>query len=214
MQRSSFLAWKKRWTRMLALSWCRTFATSLTSSSEALDGWTAPLPTWLTVCCVLVCSSAELFSVLPYPHKKKLDDADTESFPASADDGVDAMCPFCRMDVRDVLNGLHVRCPPCEGLVEARCLAATTSSRSPEVSCPTCPASLGDSVSLDWFTWCHINGVQLLVQDDLGECMLCQEELDVESSIQVPCCSQSLHVTCVARSLTTRLQPVPLSRGL
>ena len=26
------------------------------------------------------------------------------------DDGVDAMCPFCRMDVRDVLNGgLHVR---------------------------------------------------------------------------------------------------------
>ena len=35
---------------------------------------------------------------------------------------------------------------------------------------------------------CHINGVQLLVQDDLGECMLCRDELDVESSIRVPCC--------------------------
>ena len=102
------------------------------------------------------------------------------------DDGVDALCPFCRMDVRDVLNGgPHVRCCLCEGLVDAqgsgeeavhvfsfcprvlfhvRCLAATTSSRSPEVSCTTCPASLGDSVSLDWFTrLCHIRvgcGVQ------------------------------------------------------
>ena len=37
------------------------------------------------------------------------------------DDGVDAMCPFCRIDVRDVLNGgLHVRCPLCEGLVDAQ----------------------------------------------------------------------------------------------
>ena len=31
------------------------------------------------------------------------------------DDGVDAICPFCRMEVRDVLNGdPHVRCPLCE----------------------------------------------------------------------------------------------------
>ena len=125
----------------------------------------------------------------------------TEHFPCCnffahrdcVDDGVDAMCPFYRMDVRDVLNGgPHVRCPLCEGLVDAqgsgeeaphvfsccprvlfhmRCLVARTSSRSPEGSCPTCPASVGDSVSLDWFTrLCHINGVQLLVQDDLGVC--------------------------------------------
>ena len=44
MQRSSFLAWRKRWTRMLAVSCCRTFATSLTSSSEALDGVDGPTP--------------------------------------------------------------------------------------------------------------------------------------------------------------------------
>ena len=44
MQRSSFLAWRKRWTRMLAVSCCRTFATSLTSFSEALDGVDGPTP--------------------------------------------------------------------------------------------------------------------------------------------------------------------------
>ena len=95
-------------------------------------------------------------------------------------------------------------------LIHVRCLAAPTSSRSPEVSCPTCPASLSDSVSLDWFTrLCHINGVQLLEQDDLGECMLCREELDVESSIRAPCCSHSLHGTCLARSFKTRGQSCP-----
>ena len=112
------------------------------------------------------------------------------------------MCPFCRMDVLD--GGAHVRCPLCEGFVDAHgsgeeavhvfscCLRVLFRVRfgcndiesQPEVCCPTCPASLSDSVSLDWVTrWCHIIGVQLLVRDDLGECMLCREELDVA------CCS-------------------------
>ena len=76
-------------------------------------------------------------------------------------------------------------------LYHVRCLAAT-SSCSPEVSCP---ASLGDSVSLDWFTrLCHINGVQL------GSCNIVQHPSPL---------LQSVSVTCLARSLTTRGQSCP-----
>ena len=44
MQRSVFLSWRRRWTRMVAISCCRTFATSLTSSPDALEGVDGPTP--------------------------------------------------------------------------------------------------------------------------------------------------------------------------
>ena len=38
LQRSTFLAWRRRWTRMLAVSCSRAFAASLISAGTALDG--------------------------------------------------------------------------------------------------------------------------------------------------------------------------------
>ena len=38
LQGSSFLAWKRQWTRMLEVSCRRAFATSLVSRGTALDG--------------------------------------------------------------------------------------------------------------------------------------------------------------------------------
>ena len=38
MQRSEFLAWRKRWTRMLAVSAARAFAASLISTTEVWEG--------------------------------------------------------------------------------------------------------------------------------------------------------------------------------
>ena len=83
MQRSVFLAWRRRWKRLLAVSCCRTFASSLTSSSEALegvDGTTTDLicSSGLTDQCAHVslctgwrerCFQMELLSVLFFPKK-------------------------------------------------------------------------------------------------------------------------------------------------
>ena len=38
LQRQAFSAWKRRWTRMLAVSCCRAFSSSLISAGVALDG--------------------------------------------------------------------------------------------------------------------------------------------------------------------------------
>ena len=38
LQRQAFLAWRRRWTRMLAVSCCRAFSSSLISAGVALDG--------------------------------------------------------------------------------------------------------------------------------------------------------------------------------
>ena len=38
LQRSAFLAWRRRWTRMLAFACSRAFAGSLTSSAESMEG--------------------------------------------------------------------------------------------------------------------------------------------------------------------------------
>ena len=38
LQRSAFLAWRRRWTRMLEVSCIRAFVTSLVSRGTALDG--------------------------------------------------------------------------------------------------------------------------------------------------------------------------------
>ena len=44
MQRSVFLVWRCRWTRLRAVTCCRTFASSLTSYSEASEGVDGPTP--------------------------------------------------------------------------------------------------------------------------------------------------------------------------
>ena len=38
LQRSAFLAWRRRWTRMLAFVCSRAFVGSLVSSGDALEG--------------------------------------------------------------------------------------------------------------------------------------------------------------------------------
>ena len=38
MNRPAFLAWRRHWTSMLAVSCCRAFSSSLTSAGVALDG--------------------------------------------------------------------------------------------------------------------------------------------------------------------------------
>ena len=38
LQRPAFLAWRRRWARMLAVSCCRAFSSSLISAGVALDG--------------------------------------------------------------------------------------------------------------------------------------------------------------------------------
>ena len=56
-------------------------------------------------------------------------------------------------------------------------------------------------VDADWFErQCHINGAD----PGRGVCTVCVEEMTVNSSIEVPCCHQRLHVTCLARSFSSR----------
>ena len=38
LQRQAFFAWRPRWTRMLAVSCCRAFSSSLISAGVVLDG--------------------------------------------------------------------------------------------------------------------------------------------------------------------------------
>ena len=44
LQRSAYLAWRRRWTRMLAFSCSRAFAGSLTSNAEAMEGVDGAIP--------------------------------------------------------------------------------------------------------------------------------------------------------------------------
>ena len=95
------------------------------------------------------------------------------------DDGVDAMCPYCSMDLREVLGrGDHLRCPLCgDSCVEesdavmfsccpgaafhVNCMATVVPSGRELISCPMCPESVRDHVSVEWFQrLCHISGVQ------------------------------------------------------
>ena len=95
------------------------------------------------------------------------------------DDGVDAMCPCCSMDLHEVLGrGDHLRCPLCgDSCVEesdavmfsccpgaafhVNCMATVVPSGRELISGPMCPESVRDHVSVEWFQrLCHISGVQ------------------------------------------------------
>ena len=147
---------------------------------------------------------------------------------ACVDDGVDAICTFCRMDLRELLEGgLAVQCPLCRSPVDPqgcspeavhvfpccprslfhlRCLATSIPGANDDSEvCPVCPEGVRSHVDVEWFErQCHINGVEFPSQVDCGACTVCTEEMTIDSSISLPCCHQRLHVTCLARLLSSR----------
>ena len=88
------------------------------------------------------------------------------------DDGVDAICPFCRVDLRDLLEvDPEIQCPVCQGLADPQgcgpdavhlfpccprslfhlsCLASLTPLDG-RVWCPACPEDVRSGVDADWF---------------------------------------------------------------
>ena len=128
--------------------------------------------------------------------------------------------------MRDLLEvGPEIHCPVCHGLADPQgcgpdavhlfpccprslfhlsCLARLTPVDG-RVWCPTCPEDVRSGVDADWFErQCHINGVDFPADPGCGVCTVCVEEMTVNSSIEVPCCHQRLHVTCLARSFSSR----------
>ena len=144
-----------------------------------------------------------------------LNDADTESLAASAVcearnalestrhmEHVPCCNFFAHRDCGEEAIHVFSCCP--RALFHVRCSATMISIDSSEVRCPACSASLCDSASLDWFTrLCHINGVELPMQSDLGEYMLCWEDVDVESSVRARCFTTRGQL-CPLPSLSTR----------
>ena len=103
--------------------------------------------------------------------------------------------------VQDAVH-LFPCCP--RSLVHLSCLASLTPVDD-RVWCPTCPEDVRSGVDADWFErQCHINGVDFPADPGCGVCTVCVEEMTVNSSIEVPCCHQRLHVTCLARSFSSR----------
>ena len=133
-----------------------------------------------------------------------------------------------KMDLRELLEegGPAVQCPVCRGPVDPqgcgpdavhvfpccprslfhlRCLATSNpgATDDSEVRCPVCPEGVRSHADVEWFgRQCHINGVEF-PQVDCATCTVCTEEMTIESSISLPCCHQRLHVTCLARSLSS-----------
>ena len=70
---------------------------------------------------------------------------------------------------------------------------------------PACPEDVRCGVDADWFErQCHINGVKFPADRGCGVCIVCVEDITVDSSIEVPYCHQRLRVTCLARSFSSR----------
>ena len=141
------------------------------------------------------------------------------------DDGVEAMCPYCSMDLRQVLGqGVHLRCPLCGdscgeesdtvmfsccpgAAFHVSCMATVVPGGREVISCPMCPESVRDHVSVERFQrLCHISGVpwpQLQPSLVPVECTLCVDVMSDDTSVQVPCCQQHLHISCLVRSFTS-----------
>ena len=141
------------------------------------------------------------------------------------DDGVEAMCPYCSMDLRAALGrGVHLQCPLCgdsccedfdtvmfsccPGVAfHVSCMATVVPGGREVTSCPMCPESVRDHVSVEWFQrLCHISGVpwpKLQPSSVPVECTLCADAMSDDTSVQVPCCQQHLHVSCLVRSFTS-----------
>ena len=71
------------------------------------------------------------------------------------------------------------------------------------ISCPMCPDSVRDHVSVEWFQrLCRISGVQWPVpQTPVSvDCALCADVMSDDTSVQVFRCQQHLHISCLVRS--------------
>ena len=70
-----------------------------------------------------------------------------------------------------------------------------------------CAQSVRDHVSVEWFQrLCHISGVQwpqLQSSPVPDEWTLCVDLMSDDTSVQVPCCQQHLHIICLVRSFTS-----------
>ena len=98
--------------------------------------------------------------------------------PTCVDDGIDAMCPFCEIDLRDTLvHTGELRCPECGDHVtggsalcmfsccpqfphHVECFARIAVEDNGAIFCPRCPTGRRDHVDAGWFQrLCCINGV-------------------------------------------------------
>ena len=88
--------------------------------------------------------------------------------------------------------------PCCNFAAHRQCL-----THDAEVSCPCCGKDLQpmfDPQSSQGSNWPSCG-------QDFGNCVVCTEPMTRENSIEVPCCHQAFHVTCLARSFSScRLQ--------
>ena len=138
-------------------------------------------------------------------------------------DGVDAICPFCRIDLRDFLEVRpKIQCPVCQGLADPQgcgsapvptlpqslfhlsCLARMTPVDG-RVWCHACPEDVRSGFDADWFErQCHMYVVEFPADPGCGVCTVCVEGTTVDSSVEVPCCHQRLNVICLARSFSSQ----------
>ena len=141
------------------------------------------------------------------------------------DVGVEAMCSYCSMDLREALGqGVQLQCPLCGdscgedsdtvmfsccpgAAFHVSCMATVVPGGREVISCPMCPESVRDHVSVERFQrLCHISVVpwpQLQPSSVPVECTLCADVMSDDKSVQVPCCQQHLHVSCLVRSFTS-----------
>ena len=114
---------------------------------------------------------------------------------ACVDDGVDAICPFCKMDLRERLQRVPaVHCPLCRGPVDPqgcgpeavhvfpcclrslfhlRCLATSIPKASDGSEVRLCPEGVRSHVDVEWLErQCHINGVEFPSKIDWDACTI------------------------------------------
>ena len=88
------------------------------------------------------------------------------------------------------------------------CMATVVPSGHELISCPMCPESVRDHVSVEWFQrLCHISGVQWpqlqAFSSSRSSALSVLIFMSDDTSVQVPCCQQHLHINCLVRSFTS-----------
>ena len=135
------------------------------------------------------------------PEPIPLDDDDTDSLCSPPRDS--PACIECGLELEPEDDAHIFSC--CSSSRHLQCLAPLVEAVDQEVLCPDCPRQSADHVSADWFQrLCLINGVEWPCNPQLPDCAVCMEAMTVENSIQVPCCGQFVHTTCLARSFSSR----------
>ena len=114
------------------------------------------------------------------------------------------------------------QCPVCQGLADPQgcgsapvltlpqslfhlsCLARMTPVDG-RVWCHARPEDVRSGFDADWFErQCHMHVVEFPADPGCGVCTVCVEGTTVDSSVEVPCCHQRLHVICLARSFSSQ----------